>query len=140
GTSVRDLEDSMQLQKGSIYAAFGDKYTIYTKALKHFLDDLFDTVSSELENTDDPLEAIKACLEALLVRSTKPVERRGLFSTNAVVELGPTDRNVRSMVKNFNKRLNKLLVAKLEAGQSRGSVREDLSASEIAALLTVFIS
>ena len=33
GTSMRDLVDATGLKKGSLYAAFGDKHTIYMKAL-----------------------------------------------------------------------------------------------------------
>ena len=38
GDSVRDVADSMGITGASIYNAFGDKRSLYRRALEHYLD------------------------------------------------------------------------------------------------------
>src|SRR5687768_812172 len=48
-TSLSDLMASMDLQKGSIYKAFGDKRSLFLQALLRYLDASFEKTRATLE-------------------------------------------------------------------------------------------
>ncbi|MEL7480623.1 MAG: TetR/AcrR family transcriptional regulator [Pseudomonadota bacterium] len=89
GTSLADIMAATGLQKGSLYAAFGDKPALYRAAL-----DLYDTAevedSVELLKSRSGLEAIQALL-AGPAEAVRSGDRRGCFLCNALQDPGLED-------------------------------------------------
>ena len=56
-TSVRDLADEMKIAGASLYNAFGDKRTLYARALNRYLDQSFRERIHRLEPNHPPREA-----------------------------------------------------------------------------------
>lgn len=97
-TSVRDLAEEMGLTSASLYNAFGDKRSLYRRALDHYLEQSVRERVRRLEATKLPLEAIGAFFEEVIDRSVSDRQRRGCMLVNAALEVGPHDPELRKLV------------------------------------------
>lgn len=59
---MRELIDCMGITGASVYNAFGDKRTLYRKALAHYLESSFGERVMRLESTLAPRQAIEMFL------------------------------------------------------------------------------
>ena len=86
-TSMNDLVEHTGMAKPGLYATFGDKETIYTKALKHYFENLGGPLLQDLSKSADPIDVVlRRVLEAVAVSATKKENPRGCFVANSVVE------------------------------------------------------
>ena len=92
-TSVQDLVDALSLQRGSLYAAFGDKRALYLRAVR-----LYDSDNrrrlAELLDEDPVLPVLQRMLtrpETLIGEQRAGEERRGCLVGNTTAELVPAD-------------------------------------------------
>lgn len=99
-TSVQNLVDALSLQRGSLYAAFGDKRALYLKAVR-----LYDTENrsrlAELLEEDPVLPVLRRMLTqpATLIGAQRAgEERRGCLVGNTTAELVPADDEAGAVV------------------------------------------
>jgi len=101
-TSLQNLVDTLQVKKGSLYAAFGDKAQLYLAALKRY-DGL--EVAAGIAILDSPgngADQIRQLLDTV-VDAVRRGDRRGCLLCNAAVERLPPgpklSRHVRASMK-----------------------------------------
>jgi TetR/AcrR family transcriptional repressor of nem operon len=114
-TSVQDLVDRMGIQRGSLYAAFGDKRALFFAAI-----DRYDRVVTAklLAALDEPASGTDAIRRFFRLKVDLAVEARrprGCLVTNSATELAPRDRGAATRVG--------AVLAKLEAAFRRAVVR-----------------
>lgn len=139
GTSMSDLMEAMGLQKGSIYKAFGDKHSLFLRAIQRYLDQAFAASRGMLAAADSPKEGIRTWLEKLETMCD-PGSGMGCFAINAVVELAPHDEDVRKILDGHFTRYRRLLRDVIARGQELGEFRDDRPAQDLASLLQVAVS
>jgi TetR/AcrR family transcriptional repressor of nem operon len=89
-TSTRDLTDCTGLNPSSLYAAFGDKRTLFREALDHYLVVLRERMS-RLEANLSPAQAITGFFDEVIARSLGDKLRRGCLLVNTALEASPRD-------------------------------------------------
>ncbi|MGH3260866.1 MAG: TetR/AcrR family transcriptional regulator, partial [Trebonia sp.] len=98
-TSVQDLVDELGVQRGSLYAAFGDKHDLYLKAVA--LHDGENRGHLQAILQDGPvLPALRRMLldpSALTREPDRPQGRRGCLVGNTTAELVPGDDAARAL-------------------------------------------
>ncbi len=139
-TSMASLIKAMDLQRGSIYKAFGDKHSLFVQALDRYLDVGYEKIRHALEGTRSPTDAVKKWLCFVLGVCCEQSTRRGCFAVNAIAELGPHDEGVAKRLKRHFDQIERLLANVIEKGQRRGEFRDDISAAELAEFLNVFVT
>ncbi len=92
-TSVRDLADEMNIAGASLYNAFGDKRSLYARALNRYLDQTFRERIRRIEPATSPREAISTFLQEIIKRSLTDKQRRGCMLVNSAIESAPFDPN-----------------------------------------------
>jgi TetR/AcrR family transcriptional regulator, transcriptional repressor for nem operon len=135
-TSLADLMEVTGLQKGSIYKAFGDKHSLFLKALQSYLDRLY-SLTREALSDPVPERAISSWLHLLSDTAAKPGETKGCFAVNSLIEMAPHDADVAKMLESQYARIGTLLEATISKGQQAGSFRQDLSAPQLRQMLLV---
>ncbi|MGM0835442.1 MAG: TetR/AcrR family transcriptional regulator [Bacillota bacterium] len=95
-TSVQDLVAHLGIHKGSLYDTYGDKHTLYVKALKRYIE-MFEQkvtrpVKSHMVKTSSAKEAIRMMLEMA------SLQEHGCFAVNTAVELAIHDSHSRDYV------------------------------------------
>ena len=139
-TSMASLMEAMDVKKGSIYKAFGDKHNLFVQALDRYLDVGYGKIRHALEGAGSPTDAVKNWLGFVLGVCCEQNSRRGCFAVNAIAELGPHDKGVAKRLKRHFDRIESLLADVIEKGQRRGEFRDDISAAELSEFLNVFVT
>lgn len=129
GTSYADIMAATGLQKGSLYAAFGDKRALYEIALARY-DDA--QVSQAVALLGDmmilPKARIKAMFDSLIIAAETPQGRWGCLLCNASVDQAPREADVEQAVQNGINRI-KSSIASCVKGTSAAKSTELIWAS-----------
>ena len=141
-TSVRDLADEMNIAGASLYNAFGDKRSLYERALNRYLDQTFRERIRRLEPSLPPREAIVAFLQEIIKRSLTDKQRRGCMLVNSAIESAPHDSKFLEIVATFLDEVESFFIRCVSNGQRNGSITkahsaEDLSKSLLGILLGI---
>ena len=141
-TSVRDLADEMNIAGASLYNAFGDKRSLYERALNRYLDQTFRERIRRLEPSLPPREAIGVFLQEIIKRSLTDKQRRGCMLVNSAIESAPHDSKFLEIVATFLDEVERFFFRCVSNGQRNGSITkahsaEDLSKSLLGILLGI---
>lgn len=69
GTSMRNLQDIIDMRPGSIYATFGSKEGLFTEALQHYTQQGLEQLNALKISTGSPLRGLKAFVEEAVITS-----------------------------------------------------------------------
>jgi TetR/AcrR family transcriptional repressor of nem operon len=134
-TSIPDLIAATDLERGSIYKAFGDKHSLFERALDSYLDAGRVALKECLSTADSPLAGLKAWLDRVTAGSSGATGGPGCLAVNAMVELGPSDPAIRERLARHWTVIERQLEATLIEGQTRGEVRGDIAPRQLARLI-----
>ena len=135
-TSMADLMQAMDLQKGSIYKAFGDKHSLFIAALERYLSMAKKLNQEILDSGKSPKDSLRLWLEQELKFICGQELRRGCLIVNALIERAYQDEEVSKRIKVHFADVHKLLTNKIKDGQALGEFRDDLTASELTQIIT----
>lgn len=88
----------MGLTGPSLYNAFGNKQSLYRRALSHYLEQSVRKRIVRLEESLPPAEAIAALFTEIIDRSVADDQCKGCMLVNAAIELAPHDLEMRRLV------------------------------------------
>src|SRR6202000_1070007 len=97
-TSTRDLVKSTGLTQPSLYNAFGDKRTLYLRALEHYLEHTLRERIRRLERTVSPALGITMFFQEILERTLSDPAQRGCMLVNSALETTSEDEIFRDIV------------------------------------------
>ncbi len=136
-TSITDLTKAMQINKGSLYNAFGGKKELFIRAVSKYSRENLQASLNELEKVEDPLDAIKMLFEGLVAESTADEKKRGCFLVNTAIELPNQTDDVRLIITAAFDDLERFFARRIVEGQAKGSILASLDPQEMAkSLLT----
>ncbi len=84
-TSIQDLVDATGVNRGSLYATFGDKCGLFLAVLDHYAERIASPTMTELDDPD-PRRAIEGMFESIIRRNSDPAWPRGCLDTNTSLE------------------------------------------------------
>jgi TetR/AcrR family transcriptional repressor of nem operon len=123
-TSVQDLVDELAVQRGSLYAAFGDKRSLYLKAVALYAQENRERLEAILR-TGPVLPALRRILtEPAALTGAQPSRqnRRGCLVGNTTAELVPGDDDARALVAAAYDGFIQVVAAALRRAQASGEV------------------
>lgn len=123
--SIQNLLDTMGLNRGSLYSAFGDKRRLYLEALT-----LYEQLSVEkfvafLLGGDSPVQNIHAFFNMAFLEMNEAVLRAGCFFVNTIVEMTDIDQDLVDIAGSKLDRLEVALKKALIRAQTIGELSED---------------
>jgi TetR/AcrR family transcriptional repressor of nem operon len=134
-TSVRDLAGSMGLTGASLYNAFGDKRTLYRKALDRYVAQSFGDRVARFERHLPPRQAIAAFFEEIIARSLDDRKRKGCMLVNSAVEIAPHDRTLGREIADVLVEIEQFFLRCARIGQADRTITTSQSAEDLARLL-----
>lgn len=100
GTGLSDIIKATGLSKASLYAAYGNKHSMYLKALGRYEALMVDTAVQALRDRARPaLERISAFLHAPIAAVEDNSDRRGCFLCNASADRASSDAQTGKLVR-----------------------------------------
>ena len=136
GTSVQDLVDHMQINRGSLYGAFGDKHGVFLAALHRYEETFHSTISKRLGEGGSPMQSIRRVFEEVVRECSCDEGRKGCLMTNSAVELAAHDSDTAALVAQNFKRLEEAFVEALRDAQSEGELETKQNPRALARFLT----
>ncbi|MEC0180901.1 TetR/AcrR family transcriptional regulator [Paenibacillus peoriae] len=122
-TSMQELVDFMGIHRRSIYDTFGDKHSLFMKALERYGAIQNKKMRLLVEKQEPVKELIRQFFESSLERKGDP---QGCFIVNSGVELGLLDPEVSSFVEDSYSKTEKLLYNLILFGQQTGEIKAHL--------------
>lgn len=130
-TSVRDLLQVTGVTGASLYNAFGDKRSLYRKALDHYVDR---SIADRIRRCEalPPRDAIEVFFADILQRSLDDRERRGCMLVNSALDLAPHDPEFQRIVGAVLERVEAFFRGCVEVGQAAGTISGSRAPDEVA--------
>jgi len=131
-TSLDEVTAASGIAKPSLYAAFGNKNTLFLKILNRYHEGILARTEGVLSQHSSAREAIRHWLNGLL-QSSRIKGQRGCLSINAVTDGALDQDEFRTSIARYNRRLEGLLRARLRAdrAQFKKNFDPDLTAHTI---------
>ncbi|NOX58388.1 MAG: TetR/AcrR family transcriptional regulator [Planctomycetes bacterium] len=134
GASCEDLLTAMGINSGSMYAAFGDKQSLYDRAFEHFCDTTLGPVLDILNGPGSPLENVRSLVRMWADFMAGP-DRKGCFIDNTLIEFGGEKSGVAEMARAVTSRVQRVLEQKLGDAQETGELSDAVKPADMAAFL-----
>lgn len=130
-TSMQDLVDCTGVNRGSLYATFGDKRALFLAALQAY-DDARRRMLSEFESRYNVRDAIRQVFQAFTNEVSKSGGTRGCFLTNTALELAAHDAEIRTIVASSQEDVEEFFARIIRKGKASGEIPERVKVAETA--------
>lgn len=123
-SSISKLLDAMELNRGSLYAAFGGKSALYTEVIDHYLA-LFrqQLYGPTLESVENPKQAIGDFFQQAFIEPQDPGKlANGCLLLNAISSLNKTEPELANKANDAVKWIRGLILARLVEAQQQGDI------------------
>ena len=139
-TSVQDLVSCMGINRGSLYATFGDKRALFIRALRHY--DAIHRAAwvARLLATHTPKSAIVAAFDEVIDVVLDGGSRDGCLLVNTALELSPHDDEIAAIVANALSDMEGFFRDRIRAGRDSGDIAQRVDPTDTArSLLGLFV-
>ncbi|MEC4589965.1 MULTISPECIES: TetR/AcrR family transcriptional regulator [Nitrospirillum] len=137
GTSLDDLSAATGMNRPSLYAAFGDKRSLYLKALAYYWQVALGTMRADLAQ-DRPLadSLMRAYEGALSIYFSGDDRPRGCFVVGTAVTEAMEDAEIRESLMTGFLEFDADFEARFRMARDNGELREDADPATLATLAT----
>jgi TetR/AcrR family transcriptional repressor of nem operon len=137
GTSMADLEAHLGLGRQSLYNTFGDKQTLFLKALERYRQEAARGPVALLTAPGAGLEAIRAYFRSSIERLTDTSPRRACLVANTILERGSQDADALLSCNAARGTLERALRRALTQARKQGEIA---AKTDIEAMVTLLVS
>lgn len=134
-TSISDLVAATGINRGSLYAGFTDKRSLFLRVLEHYDRRHRRDFLAAAARRHAPREAILAAFRQVVDSAGAGRDRKGCLLVNTALELAPHDREIERIVKASLDEVEAFFASMIEAGQRDGSIAAGIAARRTAQLL-----
>ncbi|PFV82792.1 TetR family transcriptional regulator [Bacillus sp. AFS059628] len=134
-TSLSELTAKMEIQKPSLYSAFGDKEGLFEAALRRYTNLHAANIRTKLQNEQSVKEAIRTFFENMVEEEYKKDFSKGCFCINAMVELAPHNEKFEVLTREHQMYLAVIFQELITKGIRSGELQSDLNAKAVAQTL-----
>ncbi|MED2040460.1 TetR/AcrR family transcriptional regulator [Bacillus wiedmannii] len=134
-TSLSDLTAKMEIQKPSLYSAFGDKEGLFEAALRRYTNLHAANIRTKLQNEQSVKGAIRTFFENMVEEEYKKEFSKGCFCINTMVELAPHNEKFEVLTREHQMYLAVIFQELITKGIRSGELQSDLNAKAVAQTL-----
>jgi TetR/AcrR family transcriptional repressor of nem operon len=122
GTSMQDLVDGLGISRSSLYDTYGDKHTLFIKALESYQSESSGKVCDIVNATAPAKATIQKILEFITSELLGDQKHKGCFMVNAEVEVAPHDPLVSQMICQNDQQVEDSFYLVIKKGQDNGEI------------------
>lgn len=134
-TSAQDLVDHLGISRSSLYDTYGDKHSLFVKALKQYRKERIDPVIYGVNESEDIEAYIRNIFEVAKKEALDEERSKGCFMVNSAVELAPVDEEVRAIVNSIMQDVENTITVAIKKGQEQGLFTTAHSARSLASFV-----
>lgn len=138
-TALPDLLRATRLSRGSLYAAFGDKHSLFVRALDRYIADALARMDLEFDLRNDPVDGLRAYLAGYVERTSGSNGRRGCLLVATAMELAGRDDEVGRHVASFFEAMEAKVRDALSRANAAGRLADGVEPAAAARVLVCFV-
>jgi len=138
-TALPDLLRATKLSRGSLYAAFGDKRSLFLRALDRYIADALARMDVEFDPRREGVDGLRACLAGYVERTSGADGRRGCLLVATAMELAGEDAEVGHRITGFFKTMEARIAGAFTRAQTAGRLAEGVEPASAARILVCFV-
>src|SRR6201996_9268200 len=138
-TALPDLLRATKLSRGSLYAAFGDKHSLFLRTLDRYIADAVARMDVELDPRGDPVGGLRSYLAGYVERTSGANGRRGCLLVATAMELAGQDVEVGRRVASFFKAMEARVADALSRAKTAGKLADGVEPASAARILVCFV-
>ena len=127
-TSIQKLTAAMDINRGSLYQAFGSKAGLFEEVLKYYVDHFQDPVGALVANAE-PAVAIRSVFYAMFLIDNPKYNSWGCLLYNTVSELTHTEPELAGRAVQYLEQLSEFFEVRIDAVQQQGKMNQNCSAA-----------
>ncbi|RZK60467.1 MAG: TetR/AcrR family transcriptional regulator [Pedobacter sp.] len=131
-TSMQDLVDGLGISRSSLYDTYGDKHTLYLKALESYQLAGNARINEIINQSTSAKETVIKLLELATNDLLGDQQQKGCFLVNAEVEVAPHDREVNKLVCQNEQQMEAAFFQVIKKGQESGEIKNTQDALQLA--------
>ncbi|GLS90502.1 TetR family transcriptional regulator [Psychromonas marina] len=139
GTSMRNLQDVIDMRPGSIYAAFGSKEGLFKEALQYYTQQGFAQLTALKSTTGSPLKGLKAFVEMAVIDSQDSAPSGMCMLAKTISELTEENAELLAEAKSLLHKIELSFAATFIEAQAFGEVDKEKDAKQLARSLQIQI-
>lgn len=137
GTTLDELEQATGLGRGSLYGAFGDKRSLFLKALALYLDTALRERMARLQSDEAGRAEIVALFRSMARDAIGDRDRRGCMVTNCSIELADRDPDLACQAARSLDQFERAFAGAIRRSQQQGEIDPGRDPVRLARFLTV---
>lgn len=134
-TSVQDLVDGLGVNRASLYDTYGDKHTLYVRALERYRAAEQTDLRQHLSQQKPALALLRDLFTNGVQASLNDPDHKGCFMVNSAIELAPHDEAIARLVADNQRVFTGWLAQLIKRGQQEGDISRMHTADDLAAFL-----
>ena len=136
GTSMRDLEQGLDMRPGSIYANFGNKENLYMESMELYADKSFSAFRSHVDDANSFMEGLGLFIKQLIFSYESPCS---CMLAKTLADINPDNTALRekagSMIVDFENTIS----VELEKAKEAGEISKNCDVRSLARFIQVQI-
>ena len=138
-TALPDLLRATKLSRGSLYAAFGDKHSLFLRALDRYIADALARMDVEFAPHREPIDGLRAYFAGYVERNSGANGRRGCLLVATAMELAGRDADVDRRIDGFFKAMEGRVADALSRAKAAGKLADGVEPSSAARIIVCFV-
>jgi TetR/AcrR family transcriptional regulator, transcriptional repressor for nem operon len=138
-TALPDLLRATKLSRGSLYAAFGDKHSLFLRALDRYIADALTRMEFELALSREPVDGLREYLAGYVERTSGANGKRGCLLVATAMELAGRDAEVDRRIESFFKAMETKVAGVLSRAKAKGKLADGVDPASAARILVCFV-
>jgi TetR/AcrR family transcriptional regulator, copper-responsive repressor len=140
GTSVDVLSDATDMNRPSMYAAFGDKRALYLKTLERYTQAAEASILKALAPDRSYADGLRALFDqALRTYSSGDAGAQGCYLIGTAATEAASDAEIRAVLLESLRSFEALIAARIEQAKKSGEVPRSADADALAMTATAFL-
>ncbi len=139
-TSMRNLQDEIDMRPGSIYSAFGSKEGLFKEALRNYTDMGLAQIERLKTEHDTPIETLKAFVKAQVIDTQTDAPNGVCMLAKTLGELTPENQELVDATKAHLAEISREFVTLIEEAQTLGTIDVNKAPEELASHVQILIT
>uniref|UniRef100_UPI003F70534F TetR/AcrR family transcriptional regulator n=1 Tax=Algoriphagus sp. TaxID=1872435 RepID=UPI003F70534F len=129
---AQDLVNALGISRSSLYDTYGDKHSLFVKALKKYREERIDPVLQAVDTTEDVEGYVRFFFGFIKTEALSDTSPVGCFMVNSAVEMAPVDPEVAAIANGIMHDTENALCKAIEKGQDQGIFTKQYDARSLA--------
>lgn len=138
-TSMEDLLSAMDLNRGSLYATFGDKRELFLKVMDRYCTSFVGEKFSLLDQPGPALPLLRRFIHGMVEGGLADPQRRGCLIANTVMELAPHEKEIARKTCQVLKAGEDTFFKILARAEAQGELAKDKDSRRLARFLVTMM-